>query len=352
MRFAPIPLTRVILILFAAGPAHGNDTTKQFPAFNCRYTIQSDDWDWVADAKTGLCTAAHDRGWGFNLSVERANGSYVTPMIIRGMDETMMRLNIQKRGGRKIAFLGLPCYQFEGTLADGRTTAIRLLVVNGLAYHLTVVGGKQPIEADPAFEECMAGFELLVPPAPPKPEDDTAGIIALIVIIGGACLFVFLIARANRQPQHKPPPAGWLKLGDDFLRERPVADPYTPTVRAPGGSSAATMTMPTPRVEVIRDTTKNGPCRACRRLVPADVSQCEWCCANDPNPSRKRSNAGFGLLVGAYTGGLIASLSCWGVTGEAGSAVGGLLFGALGGAFLGAAGGVLYDRVKGKRGNG
>ena len=58
-------------------------------------------------------------------------------------------------------------------------------------------------------------------------------------------------------PKRKPPPEGWLTLGDDFLREYkgPVADPYTPTVRVPRGASAPTVATLVPPVETRRPAT-------------------------------------------------------------------------------------------------
>ncbi len=351
MKFARIPLTSVILIVLPAAPARGNDTTRQFPAFNCRYTIQSDDWDWVGEQKGGsLCTLAHDRGWGFSIAVEFVDATHITPMMVRSYDENLWRLGVRKRGGRQIAYLGLPCYQFEGTLPDGRSTAIRLLVVNGLMYHLTVVGDKKPVEEYPEFERCLGGFSFIAEPAPPKPTDPAAGYACLGVIVGGACLFVFLIARANRKPKRRPPPDSWLTLGDDFLRERPIGDPHLPTVRVPGGSAAPTMATLAPPVEVIRDKTKSGLCRGCGRRVQVDARLCPFCGKPSPNPSEESRWAGRGLIAGGAVVGLGAALYCFFKFGGDGASVfAGVLFGGFGGAIAGLLGGVIVGWVQARR---
>jgi hypothetical protein len=353
IRLSPIGLA--LLWLVPPVSALNVVATRQFPAWNCRYTLPGKGWAWVDPPKADALFLARDgRERALILGVDRVNVASLTPEVVDWHDQGMAQAKFRKRGGRLIGFLGLPCYQYEGTTPDGNSVVTRVLVVNGLAYHLTLVGTEMPVEQDSDFESCMGGFALLVPPAPPKPVDPTAAIVVLAVIVGGASLFVFLIARANRQPKRKPPPEAWLTLGDDFLREvkRPVADAYTPTVRVPGVSSAPTVATLAPPIDVIRDTSRSGPCRACRRYVPADVSQCPFCKTYYPNPSRKSGNAGFGLLFGALVGAVIGSFSCWGITGDAGSAVAGLLAGALGGAIPGLAGGVLYDRIKRKRSNG
>ena len=258
MKIIRLSLTGLVLLVLAPpAPALNVVGTRQFPAWNCRYTLPGNGWAWVDPPKADALFLARDgRERSLILGVDRVNVANLTPEVVDWHDQGMAQAKFRKRGGRLIGFLGMPCYQYEGTTPDGRAVVTRVLVVNGLAYQLTLVGSEKPVEQDADFEACMSGFALLVPPAPPKPVDSTAAIVVLVVIVGGASLFVFLIARANRQPKRKPPPEAWFTLGDDFLREYkgPAADPYTPTVRVARAASAPTVENNNARVTKKSDT--------------------------------------------------------------------------------------------------
>src|SRR5262249_14038689 len=101
----------------------------------------------------------------------------------------------------------------------------------------------------------------------------------------------------------------------------------------------------TPPVEVIRDKTKSGPCRACGRRVEVDARMCPFCGKASPNPSEQSRWAGRGLLLGAVLGGLVSALYCY-IEYRNGTAILGGLVGALGGAIVGLVGGVIFGFVK------
>lgn len=80
---------------------------------------------------------------------------------------------IEKRAGRFITFRGLPTYQTEGNLADGRTCAVRIFTAHGLVYHLSLIGAIEPIEDNPGFETFMQGFDFTTPPEPDLKRNDS-----------------------------------------------------------------------------------------------------------------------------------------------------------------------------------
>ena len=71
----------------------------------------------------------------------------------------------RRRGGRFDAFRGLPSYQAEGILADGRMSATRVFTAHGFWIpHDSPLGAKDPVEDDPKLEALMQGFEFTAPP--------------------------------------------------------------------------------------------------------------------------------------------------------------------------------------------
>ena len=95
--------------------------------------------------------------------------------FVKGFENTFYQKGqIDKRGGRFITFKGLPCYQAEGILPDGRTTATWIFAAHGSIFQLSLIGGKKQIELDPQFESFMEGFEFTTPPEQ-RPNDIPPG---------------------------------------------------------------------------------------------------------------------------------------------------------------------------------
>jgi hypothetical protein len=114
----------------------------------------------------------HTKGFIINLStVTTPKAVRIDERFAKGLEESFYESGkIEKRAGRFVELRGLPRYQAEGILADGRTSATRVFTAHGLVYHLTLLGAKEPIEDDPAFETLMRGFDFTTPPEPePKP---------------------------------------------------------------------------------------------------------------------------------------------------------------------------------------
>jgi hypothetical protein len=145
----------------------GEEATRTFPAQNCRFTLPGPDWTWIdKQVPNVVFMARNSKGFVINLSTKSTpQPVQLDKQFVAGFEKTFYQPGqVEKRGGRFITFRGLPSYQAEGVLADGRTAASRVFAAHGLVYHLTLLGGKQPIEHDPAFEALMLGFDFTVPP--------------------------------------------------------------------------------------------------------------------------------------------------------------------------------------------
>jgi hypothetical protein len=145
----------------------GEETTRTFPAQQCRLTLPGPDWTWIdKEAPDVLFMAGNTKGFVINLTTVRTPAPVrVDGQFVKGFEKTFYQPGrIEKRGGRFVTFRGLPSYQAEGMLADGRTSATRVFTAHGLVYHLTLLGAKEPVEQGPAFEKLMQGFEFTIPP--------------------------------------------------------------------------------------------------------------------------------------------------------------------------------------------
>jgi hypothetical protein len=160
----------VLKMLSAHRLLAGEEAVRSFPTQKCSFKLPGPDWAWIdKQLPNGLFMAANSKGFIITLSIS------VAPVPIRvnekfaeDVEKTMYQPGqIEKRGGRFITFRGLPCYQAEGIVADGRTTATRLFSANGYVYHLSLLGSKEPVEKDPGFERFMEGFEFTAPPEQP-----------------------------------------------------------------------------------------------------------------------------------------------------------------------------------------
>ncbi len=143
------------------------ETTRTFPAQKCRFTLPGPDWTWIDKQVPNLLfMAGNTKGFVINPStVSTPAPVQVDEQFAKGFEKSFYQPGqIEKRGGRFVTFRGLPSYQAEGILADGRTSATRVFTAHGLVYHLTLLGAKEPVEDDPAFEKLMQGFEFTAPP--------------------------------------------------------------------------------------------------------------------------------------------------------------------------------------------
>ncbi len=140
---------------------------RVFPAQKCRFTLPVPDWTWIdMQAPNILFVAGNTKGFVINLTtVSVPVTAQINEQFVKEFEKSFYSPGqIEKRAGRFVTFRGLPSYQAEGILADGRTTATRVFKAHGLSYNLSLIGAKEPVEDDPQFEKLMQGFEFTVPP--------------------------------------------------------------------------------------------------------------------------------------------------------------------------------------------
>ncbi len=144
--------------------------TRQFPAQKCQYTLPGKDWSWVdQNIPNVLFSARNSAGFVVGLGVMQVPQHL--QLDHHATDEIEKRFYAsfpeKKRGGHFVIFKFLSFYQYESMMEDGETAVRRLVLANGYAYMLFVVGGKQPVELDPKFEDIMNGFSFTEPPVLP-----------------------------------------------------------------------------------------------------------------------------------------------------------------------------------------
>jgi hypothetical protein len=163
-----------------------------------------------------LFMAVNGKGFVINLSAVRTpEPVQVNEQFVPGFESTMYQPGqVKKRGGRFITFRGLQAYQAESALADGRTSVTWVFNAHGFLYILTLLGGQEPVEKNPAFNTIMQGFEFTAPPepaaqggagpaggAPPAQGADydrALNISAWMGRIAGACILAVLLLLAFR----------------------------------------------------------------------------------------------------------------------------------------------------------
>jgi hypothetical protein len=175
MKCGPRLMAAVGGVLLLSTGIQADERTRHFPAAKCRYTLPADGWSWSDRSEKGEALFAAvgpgPRGALVTLAVMPAPPSArMDQKFIEGFDRgSFIPGKLDKRGGRLITFLGLPCYQVEGRLADGQTTVLRVFLAHGLGYQLIVVGNQEPVEQSPEFEAIMGGFAFDSPPVLPPP---------------------------------------------------------------------------------------------------------------------------------------------------------------------------------------
>jgi hypothetical protein len=166
---------RLVFMLLMALAAHvaasAPEAVKTFPNYQCRYSLPGKDWTWV-DSKSvpdAICVAQNRTGLDVILSVVPVPaGTVIDAKFAGGFDEAMASGGpVKKRGGRLTTFRGLPCYESEWLIRGTNTAAIRVVIANGRAYQVQLLGTADPVEKRVDFEATMNGFEFTSPPVPP-----------------------------------------------------------------------------------------------------------------------------------------------------------------------------------------
>jgi hypothetical protein len=164
-----------LLALLASGPAvSAADPVKTFPVSACRYTLPGKDWSWVTPVPPSIqavCMARNEDGLILMLTILHVPpGMEIDEKFPTGFDAShAAEKGVQKRGGRLTTFKGLPCYEGEFLVHGEMTSVMRVVIANGFAYQLQLLGNADPVEKRPDFEAIMNGFEFTSPPVPPDP---------------------------------------------------------------------------------------------------------------------------------------------------------------------------------------
>jgi hypothetical protein len=165
----------ILAILVSPLTASARDPVKTFPVSQCRYTLPGKDWSWVQPVPRdvqAICVARNEDGLVVMLTVLHAPaGMVIDAGFVDAFDPTAhgVQGTVRKRGERFMTFKGLPCYECELLVHEQMTTVIRVVIANGFAYQLQLIGNADPVEKRPDFEAIMNGFEFTAPPVPPDP---------------------------------------------------------------------------------------------------------------------------------------------------------------------------------------
>jgi hypothetical protein len=165
---------------FPAGINAEEGATRTFPAQKCRFTLPEPDWAWSdKEMPSLLFMASNKKGFVINLATLKTPGFVqLNEQFVKGFEDNYFRSGpFIKRSSRFVTFRGLPTFQAESSIADGRTAVIRVFAAHDLLYHLTLVGARDPIENDPTFETLMQGFDFTVSPTP-APKTNVPGAMA------------------------------------------------------------------------------------------------------------------------------------------------------------------------------
>lgn len=170
MNVAPCPFSVVVVLIWlAVAPslAKAQDRERTFAAMKCSYRLPNDDWSWSEDKMPNntLFIAANKDGFVATLSyMTMSRSNLLDQDFVNDFESTFYKkAQMTKRGGQFINFLGRPCYQAEGVLADGRTVINRTLLSPDCSYNFAVIGGNQPVESAPEFEAIVNGLTLTAP---------------------------------------------------------------------------------------------------------------------------------------------------------------------------------------------
>ena len=193
-------VTALLIVLAGHAAASAGETTKTFPDYQCQYTLPGKDWTWAnpKSDSVAVCVAHNGAGLKFMLAVAPVPaGTVVDAEFTDGFDGGMSSAGpIKKRGGRLTTFKGLSCYECEWLVRGTSSAAFRVVIANGFAYQVQLLGGADPVEKRADFEDIMNGFGFTSPPvAPvaPEPLDPVEKLSRRIGQVGVYCLFGALV---------------------------------------------------------------------------------------------------------------------------------------------------------------
>jgi hypothetical protein len=165
-----IMIPALLVVLAGERTASAGENVRSIPTYQCRYTLPGKDWSWSEPTSgvQAVCMARNGDGLVFMLTVLPVPAhTIIDADFATEFDQNAYPVAAtKKRGGRITNFKGLPCYESEGLLNGKFTAVYRVLVANGFAYQLQLLGNADPVEKRPDFEAIMNGFEFTSPPVP------------------------------------------------------------------------------------------------------------------------------------------------------------------------------------------
>ena len=182
MRFS-LHACRLLALLGLCGwPASlvaGEDNTRTFPVAKCRYALPGPDWHWIDKRPPKVVfMAGNTKGFVLNLAtMDMPTPVPLDEQFVKGFEKSFYHTGQLERR----AVPGVPGL---AELSNGRQAGRRenvghtVFSAHGLMYTLTLVGGKEPIEADPTFETVMEGFAFTTPPEPEPKRAGSVGVAA------------------------------------------------------------------------------------------------------------------------------------------------------------------------------
>src|SRR5262245_27927987 len=180
-----------------------DEPTRTFAQFKCRYTLPDDTWNWGEKNPTIVNLFMAGNGEGLIVTVACQRFPTPTPIDANfgaGFESTFfVPGKTEKRGSRLLTFKNRPCFQAEALLPTGQTAIQRVFNAFGNTYHLTVLGGKEPIEQHPDFEKIVNGFDFTEVPPPDAPSAAPGGdpdnwVKSVSQLAGKVACICFLIA--------------------------------------------------------------------------------------------------------------------------------------------------------------
>jgi hypothetical protein len=182
----------------SAAQAPQQETVRSFPEAKCSLKLPGEGWAW-SERQPPNAVAMAESQEGFVLvliCLKAPDGVRLDQKFLDGCAESYFQPGtLERRGVQAVTFKGLPCYQAEGMLADGRTTATMIFLAHGHMYQLGVIGTKDPVEKTAEFAQAIDGFAFTTPPGPfPEalsPEfEQSLGVSRLMGQIAFWCLFL------------------------------------------------------------------------------------------------------------------------------------------------------------------
>lgn len=146
-----------------------DNQTKEFPEYHCRLTLPNEAWNWdeSLDIPNLFAISESPEGYLFLFGAIVYNGNFpVNDKFIVGLEKgRLAQPEVIKKGGRKLTYCGVPCYEFETFMGETNMNSIaRYINGHGYSFCLELLYPKgQEIEAS-LVENIFEGFVFIKSP--------------------------------------------------------------------------------------------------------------------------------------------------------------------------------------------